>query len=122
MKHYTGIPELLRDLNCTNDVLMQIDPSERVRYLMIVDSENGSEITDCECHIILKNSKIITLKQLVLINCIQTTCLYSGDELMDYGDCFAIEDIQRIILVHGVNGIQVNYDFEFGIWEYFILD
>ncbi|HBG69175.1 MAG: hypothetical protein A2W93_07745 [Bacteroidetes bacterium GWF2_43_63] len=101
---------------------MQIDPSERVRYLMIVDSENGSEITDCECHIILKNSKIITLKQLVLINCIQTTCLYSGDELMDYGDCFAIEDIQRIILVHGVNGIQVNYDFEFGIWEYFILD
>lgn len=118
MKHYTGIPDLIKDINCTNDVLMQIDPSERVRYLTIVDSENGSEIADSECLIILKNSKKITLKQPVLINCNQKTYLYSGDDLMDYDDCFAIEDIQQVILVHGVTGIEVQYDFEIDIWIY----
>jgi len=122
MKHYTGIPGLLRDLNCTNDVLLQIDPCERVRYLMIVDSENGFETTDCECLIVLKNSKKITLKQPVLINCIQKTYLYSGDELMDYDDCFSIEDIQQVILIHGVTGIEVQYDLKCNIWNFFILE
>ncbi|MGD9493361.1 MAG: hypothetical protein AB7V36_08385 [Bacteroidales bacterium] len=101
---------------------MQKDPLDRVRYLMIIDSENGAEITDFECLITLTNGKMATLKQPVLISCIQKTYLYSGDELMDYDDCFAIEDIQRVILVHNVIGIEIQYDFEFNIWNYSFLD
>jgi len=89
---------------------------------VIIDSENGSENTDFECLITLATGKMTILKQPVLISCIQKTYLYSGDELMDYDDCFAIEDIQRVILVHNVIGIEIQYDFEFNIWNYSFLD
>lgn len=122
MKQYAGIPDLLRDVNHINDILLQMDPSERVKYLVIIDYENGAEIKDFECLITLTNGKMTTIKQPVLISCIHKTYLYSGDELTNYDDCFAIEDIQRVILVHNFSGIEVQYDFEFNIWNYSFLD
>lgn len=122
MKKYNNIPELLLDINLTNDVLLQKDPTERVQYLIIIDSETGCELSDCEILITLNNNENIIVKQPVIISCNQTSYLYSCDEMIESDDCFNVDNIKQIELLHGVPGIRVQYEMELCFWNYSFLD